>query len=103
MDILPRMQYMKATQILKLNETRPDGVKIDVAIWQLPSPSADRPHGIKYRLWAGRDGKTWVRYDNEAGKGDHKHVGADEQEVAYRFITVEQLVLDFLADIENGG
>jgi hypothetical protein len=86
------MQYMKATQILKLNETRPDGVKIDVAIWQLPSPSADR-----------RDGKTWVRYDNEAGKGDHKHVGADEQEVAYRFITVEQLVLDFLADIENGG
>lgn len=97
------MQYMKATQILKLNETRPDGVKIEVVIWQLPSPSADRPYGIKYRLWAGRDGKTWVRYDNETGKGDHKHVGADEHEVAYRFITVEQLILDFLADIENGG
>lgn len=36
------------------------------------------------------------------GKDDHKHVGAHEHEVAYRLISVEQLVLDFLADIENG-
>jgi hypothetical protein len=44
-----------------------------------PAPTPNRPHGLKYRLWAGRDGKTLVRYDNETGKGDHKHVGRSEK------------------------
>lgn len=65
----------KATLIYRLNETRLDGIKVDMVIWQLPVPTQDRPHGLKYRLWAGRDGKTLVRYDNEKGKGDHKHAG----------------------------
>lgn len=63
------MQYMqKATLIYRLNETRLDGVKVDIVIWQLPMPTPDRPHGLKYRLWAGQDGKTLVRYDRE-GQG----------------------------------
>lgn len=42
-------------------------------------------------------------YDNERGRGDHKHLG--EVETAYRFVSPEQLVADFLADVEkaNGG
>ena len=40
-----------------------------------------------------------VRYDNETGKGDHRHIG-DQQEV-YRFTDVETLVSDFLEDIEK--
>jgi hypothetical protein len=92
---------MKATLIAKLNETRPDGIRIEVMIWQLPMPIRDRPHGIKYRLWAGRDGKSIVRYDNESGKGDHKHVGAREIEVPYQFVSVTQLMRDFLADVEK--
>jgi hypothetical protein len=98
------MQYMKkATLIYRLNETRLDGIKVDVVIWQLPAPTQDRPHGLKYRLWAGRDGKTLVRYDNETGKGDHKHVGEAEMEHAYRFVSLSQLLTDFLAEVENGG
>lgn len=38
-----------------------------------------------------------LRYDNEAGKGDHKHLG--EREVPYTFTTLDQLVDDFLADV----
>ena len=38
-----------------------------------------------------------MRYDNEAGKGDHKHLG--EQEVPYGFTTLDQLVDDFWADV----
>ena len=44
-------------------------------------------------------GTSLVRFDNESGKGDHKHVG--NQEESYRFIDVEALVADFLAEIEK--
>ena len=74
-----------------------------MTIWQLPRASAERPHGLKYRLYFGRDGKRIVGYDNERGKGDHKHLG--EVEIRYRFVSVAQLLTDFLADVEraNGG
>ena len=47
-----------------------------------------------------------IRYDNEAGKGDHRHIG--ESEKAYRFIDLDQLMADFERDIarwqdENGN
>ena len=35
----------------------------------------------------------------ERNKGDHKHVGSQEE--SYRFIDVETLVADFLAEIEK--
>ena len=38
-----------------------------------------------------------LRYDNEAGKGDHKHVG--EREVPYPFIDLATLQADFWADV----
>ena len=40
-----------------------------------------------------------VRYDNENGKGDHKHYRAQEE--LYCFTDVETLISDFLADIEK--
>lgn len=70
-----------------------------MVIWKLPKPTKDRPHGLKYRLFCGRDGLRIVGYDNARGKGDHKHI--NELEVPYKFITVEKLVADFLADIER--
>lgn len=47
------------------------------------------------RLWI----ESVVRYDNEVGKGDHRHFGEDES--AYDFSSVEQLVADFQRDIEG--
>ncbi len=52
---------------------RADGSIIELIIWRLPRATADRRHGLKYRLYYGRGGKCLVRYDNEAGKGDHRH------------------------------
>jgi hypothetical protein len=34
-----------------------------------------------------------LRFDNEAGKGDHKHVGT--RQMPYDFTTLERLVDDF--------
>ena len=36
---------------------------------------------------------------NKSGQGDHKHIG--ERELRYRFVSVEQLVADFLAGIDS--
>jgi len=45
------------------------------------------------------DGKRIVGYDNERGKGDHRHVR--NVEYRYRFTDVETLLDDFLKDIEE--
>jgi hypothetical protein len=39
-----------------------------------------------------------VGYDNERGKGDHKHVAGIES--AYAFVSLAQLLDDFRADVE---
>jgi hypothetical protein len=45
------------------------------------------------------DAACVLRYDNEAGKGDHRHVGKTER--SYGFTTPEQLLTDFWRDVEN--
>jgi len=72
---------------------------VQIVLWQLPMPTAERPHGLKYRLYCGRAGTCVVRYDNEAGKGDHRHTG--EREEPYRFESVERLLSDFAADVKR--
>jgi hypothetical protein len=46
-----------------------------------------------------RDGQRLVGYDNERGKGDHKHIGGREHK--YRFTDIDTLVRDFLRDVEK--
>lgn len=76
-----------------------DGAIREMVIWRLPDTDSERSHGLKYRLYYGYPDKCLVRYDNERGKGDHQHAG--EQEKPYSFISVEQLIQDFKADIER--
>jgi hypothetical protein len=40
-----------------------------------------------------------VAYDNERGKGDHRHYGGVEE--PYDFTTAERLLADFWADVRN--
>jgi hypothetical protein len=77
----------------------PYGAIKEMVIWQLPDRDAERPHGLKYRLYYGMaDGTCMVRYDNEAGKGDHRHF-LDEEKM-YLFKNIESLVNDFQNDID---
>jgi uncharacterized protein YwbE len=90
---------MRAALILSQKETRADGTVSEMVVWQLPEPTSERPHGLKYRMHCGRNGRCLVRYDNETGKGDHVHYG--EQEAPYRFISLAKLVADFEADVKR--
>jgi len=77
-----------------------DGAIREMVLWQLPEKTTDRPHGLKYRLYYGLDdGSCLIRYDNESGKGDHKHV--EGREDPFRFQDVESMVADFLQEIER--
>ena len=74
-----------------------DGGIVEMKIWKLPESDAERPHGLQYRLFYGHGGIRIVGYDNERGKGDHRHIG--RRESAYEFESVEKLIADFLADV----
>lgn len=69
---------------------------IEVIVWRLPQPLSGSPHSFKYRLAYVVEGECVLRYDNEPGKGDHRHLGAAE--MPYAFSSVGQLLDDFLAD-----
>ena len=42
-------------------------------LWLLPNAQADSAHNDNYRLAYVVDGVCLLRYDNEPGKGDHRH------------------------------
>lgn len=71
----------------------------EIVVWQLAVPIVGCKHLFKYRLAFVVNGLCVLRYDNEAGKGDHRHWRNKEQ--AYRFTTPSQLVADFHADIRR--
>jgi hypothetical protein len=71
----------------------------ELVLWRLPKPLSGSSHEFKYRLAYVVRGECVLRYDNETGKGDHRHVGGKES--THVFTTPEQLVADFQNDIER--
>ena len=91
---------MEARLIYREKFIYTDGAIREMVLWQLPEKTAENSHGLKYRLFYGlAEGTCVVRYDNEAGKGGHRHRRGKEER--YRFRDVETLVADFQKDIEK--
>jgi hypothetical protein len=65
----------------------------------VPKPVPPTVHGLKYSLFYGSIGVREVGYDNERGKGDHRHFQGVE--TSYEFGGVEQLMADFWADVRT--
>lgn len=93
---LTGMNMPKAELLIRQRDDLPNDVLIEIKIWQLPEIDPERPHGLKYSLYCGRHGKRLVGYDNERGKGDHRHIG--DREESFVFVSMEQLIQDFYAD-----
>lgn len=87
----------KAVLFYSAKRTYPDGTIIEIRIWKLPSRTEERPHGYKYSLFFGRPGERLVGYDNERGKGDHKHMKGLQS--SYVFVSVDQLISVFRRDV----
>ena len=88
---------MKATELLRTRMALSDVAFAELVLWRVPKPVLGSTHGFKYRLAYVVNGTCVVRYDNETGKGDHRHCNTRER--PYRFETPEKLIADFQADI----
>ena len=88
----------KATKIFNQKVDFMDGCIMEGIVWHLPEePVPGSQHLYKYRLYYGCSGRRDIGYDNERGKGDHRHYG--DNEVPYEFVGFEQLIDDFFADV----
>jgi hypothetical protein len=87
--------------VLVFNEQYPVafGGMAYMVVWQLPRTLPGSDHPYKYRLSLVHDGANVLRYDNEAGKGDHRHIG--RRGFPYRFVNLDELLDDFWRDVEK--
>ena len=90
---------MKAELLFHQRIEYDDGSIVEMVLWRLHSPLPPSAHRLKYSLFYGRSGVREVGYDNERGKGDHRHFQG--METRYEFSTVEQLMEDFWADVRG--
>ncbi len=90
---------MNALLVFHDKQVFPDGAIVEMKIWQVPNPVIGSTHQLKYSLFYGMPDRRLVGYDNERGKGDHRHV--EDRQERYKLTTVERLMADFLADVRS--
>lgn len=88
----------KATLIFEDREVLADASIVEMRIWRVPRPVSPSTHLYKYALFFGYPGGRVVGFDNERGKGDHKHVRSVES--PYIFRGPRQSIEDFRAAIQ---
>lgn len=90
---------MKAVLIEKSRTVVDETTFFEVMLWHLPDPVPGSAHPFKYRLALVVSGECVLRYDNERGKGDHRHIEGREEPV--EFTSLEALYDAFQADMER--
>lgn len=90
---------MEAKLLLRERYLLSEFTFVELVIWKVPLPVRGSNHSFKYRLALIAEGLCVLRYDNEVGKGDHKHLKA--KEFSYFFNSVEQLQSDFWSDVDS--
>ncbi len=91
---------VRATPVLREKGINDEGNITELAIWQVPR-TARKPPSVRYRLAFIRCGERApaVLYDNHAPKRDHRHLEGVEE--PYEFRGVDQLIVDFAADVRR--
>ena len=69
---------MKAELLFRKREGLTETAFVELVIWRVQEPVRGSSHTYKYSLALVSEGVCVLRYDNEAGKGDHKHVANRE-------------------------
>jgi hypothetical protein len=98
-NVLAYNANMKATLLIERRIVFGDRDFAEVVVWKVPAPVPPTTHGFKYRLVYIVEGKRVLGFDNERGRGDHRHDG--ETVVAYRFESIDKLLGDFAQAIEQ--
>lgn len=93
------MSNMPAAALLRRRVILRPNAFAELVLWRLDGPVPGSLHRYKYRLAYVVRGKCVLRFDNELGKGDHRHIGS--QENAYAFIGPDELLADFWRDVQR--
>ena len=88
---------MKAVALVRRRVVVAADAFVEVVVWHVPEPVLPSTHLFKYRLAYVVKQRCVLLYDNERGKGDHRHTGTAEE--PYTFSTPDQLMADFEADV----
>ncbi|MBX4898966.1 MULTISPECIES: toxin-antitoxin system TumE family protein [Rhizobium] len=88
----------EAVLIEKSRTVVSDTAFFETVLWHVPIPVPGSNHHFKYRLALIVNGECVMRYDNERGKGDHRHLGYIEEPIV---TTLEALFDAFQADMER--
>jgi hypothetical protein len=89
---------MKGHLIIHNKVTDELGNTLEIKMWRVPV-SQHTPHGYKYSLVYIVGNERAIGYDNERGKGDHKHLFGNEH--PYSFKGLRELARDFKRDIAS--
>jgi len=89
---------MQAKKLAHEKYVTEQGDIIEVVIWEVPK-SHHFPHGVKYRMAYIHENKRTFGYDNERGKGHHKHLFGQEKQI--EFESWEKLVKQFRNQVEK--
>ena len=90
---------VKAVQLVRERISYAEDAFAEIVVWQVPSPLPGSKHLYKYRLAFVVAGECVLRYDNEAGKGDHRHLRGKEFDYAFR--SIEKVLVDFNAEVRR--
>ena len=94
-----KLTNVKATELLRRRIPYSEVAFAELVLWQLPKPLPGSTHSYKDRLAYVVGGICVLRYDNESGKGDHRHFR--EKESKYAFDGVDELLAAFQRDIKR--
>jgi hypothetical protein len=90
---------VKAVLLTQTRVAYTDSSFAEIVVWEVPQSSAGSAHLYKYRLAFVVDGVCVLCYDNESGKGDHRHTL--DGEARYRYVSLDKLFADFDRDIRR--
>lgn len=90
---------MEARLVLSFDVALSERAAVHMVAWELPRRLPGSEHNFKYRFTLVIGGVSVLRYDNEAGKGDHRHSG--RREFPYRFVSLDEAQVDFWQEVER--
>lgn len=90
---------MKAQVLFDQRIQQGDHAFAQLRVVQVPNEVRGSAHLFKYSLSLVVEGVCVLRFDNEAGKGDHYHLGLAE--LPYRFTDMPTLLNDFWQQVDQ--
>ncbi len=90
---------MKAELLMRERPILSRRAFVAIVIWKLPQPLPYSRHAFKYRLAYIANQRCVLRFNSEAGKGDHMHL--NEFEAPYTFSSLDALQADFWAEVNK--